>query len=330
MQTPPPKIDAPPPGYAIVFNRYGRLRSGLRFLLFAFLFLVVSAAAFKIYVTAIRLAPPLRELARGRAGFVTPSLINLCAATLIGWACLRVLEGLPPRALGWAFHRRWPRDLAVGVLVGALSLGVALLPGVLAGGTRFFPSGEPVGAMADTLVVSALIFLLGAAGEEAMFRGYPLQTMLRSWPAWLALVPTSLVFAVIHLDNPNVVRGFTFLNTVLAGVWMAVAYLRTRSLWFPLGVHFGWNWVMGALLGVPVSGITQLTPAPLLRAADTGPTWLTGGHYGVEGGAACTVALLLSTLFIWRTRLVSADPEMLRLTAHENPSAGAGVEGNKD
>jgi hypothetical protein len=123
----------------------------------------------------------------------------------------------------------------------------------------------------------------------------------------------------VHLDNPNVVPGFTLLNTTLAGIWLGVAYLRTRSMWFPLGVHWSWNWTMGAVLGLPVSGIDKLTPEPVMRATDAGPAWLTGGAYGIEGGAACTIALLLSTLFIWRTRLVKATPEMMELTNAENP-----------
>jgi hypothetical protein len=76
---------------------------------------------------------------------------------------------------------------------------------------------------------------------------------------------------------------------------------------------------MGALLGLPVSGIERLTPHPLLHATDIGPAWLTGGAYGIEGGAACTVALILSTLFIRRTRIVAPTEEMLRLTDQENP-----------
>jgi hypothetical protein len=76
---------------------------------------------------------------------------------------------------------------------------------------------------------------------------------------------------------------------------------------------------MGSLLGLPVSGIEALSPAPLLRAADLGPEWLTGGAYGVEGGAACTLAILVSTIFIWRTRALSATPDMLSLTDKENP-----------
>ena len=67
-------------------------------------------------------------------------------------------------------------------------------------------------AVAQTLASSALVFAVAAAMEEALFRGYPLQTLLRSWPAWLALLPSSLYFAYVHLDNPNVASGFTFLK----------------------------------------------------------------------------------------------------------------------
>jgi hypothetical protein len=169
-----------------------------------------------------------------------------------------------------------------------------------------------------TLLTSLPIFVIAAAGEEAMFRGYPLQTMARSHLAWVAIIITSVVFSWGHLDNPNVAPGFTFINTAIAGVWLAVAYLKTRNLWFPLGIHWAWNWMMGAVLGLPVSGIERLTPEPLWRAVDQGPAWLTGGSYGIEGGAACTIALLVSTFFIWRTRLVAPIEEMLRLTNPEN------------
>jgi CAAX protease family protein len=162
--------------------------------------------------------------------------------------------------------------------------------------------------------------MLGAAAEEMLFRGYPLQTLMRSWPVWVALIPTSVPFALVHLDNPNVVPGFTMANTVLAGAWLAIAYWRTRSLWFPLGVHWGWNWMQGAVIGSPVSGITKITPNPLMHFADQGPAWIGGGAYGIEGGAACTLALIVSMLFIWRTRLVSATPELKHFTDGENPA----------
>ena len=176
--------------------------------------------------------------------------------------------------------------------------------------------------VAQTLLVSGALFIIAALAEEALFRGYPLQTMTRVKLAWLGALLTSVPFALAHLRNPNIAAGFTFINTALAGVWLAMAYLRTRSLWFPLGVHWAWNWALGSLFGLPVSGISNLAPHPLLKGTDLGPAWLTGGSYGIEGGVACTITLLVSTVFIWRTRLVSADAEMKTLTSQENPVAG--------
>jgi len=88
-------------------------------------------------------------------------------------------------------------------------------------------------------------------------------------------------------------------------VWLAIAYLRTRSLWLPFGLHWSWNWTQASLLGLPVSGINRVAPTPVLHAFNAGPDWLTGGAYGIEGGAACTIALLASTLVVWRTNLIA-------------------------
>jgi hypothetical protein len=84
-------------------------------------------------------------------------------------------------------------------------------------------------------------------------------------------------------------------------------------------VHWAWNWALGSLFGLPVSGITKIAPYPILVGSDLGPAWLTGAAYGIEGGVACTIALMISTIFIWKTGLVSATPELIRMTSNENP-----------
>ncbi|HEY6121370.1 MAG TPA: type II CAAX endopeptidase family protein, partial [Pyrinomonadaceae bacterium] len=232
----------------------------------------------------------------------------------------RVLEGLPWRAFGLSFHRSWFSDFLVGSAIGAASLVLASALATLGGGLSFSFSGKGLMFLiARALVTAAALFVLAALAEEALFRGYPLQTLSRAQLAWLGVLLTSVPFAAVHLWNPNVVKGFTFANTALAGIWLASAYLRTRSLWFPLGVHWAWNWMLDSVLGLPVSGIT-VSPHPLVHGTDLGPAWLTGGSYGIEGGAACTIVLLLSTAFVWRTRLVSAVPELLALTSAENPA----------
>lgn len=283
----------------LIINKSGRLRSGWRFSSFVFAFLA-------IYFLAVSLIGD-----RYRLTF-------FCAAVFTGWACGKLFEELPWSALGWAFHRGWFRDLSFGALCGSLSLIFATLLALFDGGFHFsFAPTQSGLALFQTSIYSALYWLIPAAAEEALFRGYPLQTLLRAWPIWIALVPTSLLFASIHLLNPNVVPGVSFVNTALAGMWLAVAYWRTRSLWFPLGLHWAWNWTMGSLLGLPVSGLDRMSQLSLLHATDAGPAWLTGGNYGIEGGAACTVALIISTTFIARTRWLEPARELKSYTERE-------------
>jgi membrane protease YdiL (CAAX protease family) len=308
----------------VFFNSMGRLRSGWRLLIFVLLFLVLlillTAGIRLSYALAVRAFP-----GRGLGPFIenlTYRLMLLVAALGAGFICTRWLEGLPWRALGLSFHVSWWRDFIVGSLIGIASLALATAIATAGGGLSFTISGRSaLLQVGQTLILSAVLFVFAALAEESLFRGYPLQTLTRANLAWLAVFLTSVPFAAVHLRNPNVAAGFTFINTALAGIWLAVAYLRTRSLWFPLGIHWAWNWALGSLFGLPVSGITDLAPHPLLRGADLGPAWLTGGSYGIEGGLACTVTLLISTIFIWRTRLISATPEMKALTSQENPAA---------
>jgi membrane protease YdiL (CAAX protease family) len=313
----------------LFLNASGRLRSGWRLLIFAGLFVVlmiVATGALRVaYALAINLAPAL--IPGGHVADLVFRLAFLGASLAAGYLCTRLLEGLPWRSLGLIFHARWFCDLLIGSVIGVVSLALATAIAFIGGGLKFSISSMPLKAVLITVLLSAGLFIVAALAEEALFRGYPLQTLTRARLVWLGILLTSVPFAAIHLRNPNAGGVLAFINTALAGVWLAVAYLRTRSLWFPLGVHWAWNWALGALFGLPVSGITQVAPNPILVGTDLGPAWLTGAAYGIEGGVACTVALLLSTIFIWRTSLVSATEDLKRLTSQENPvTAHSGVD----
>ena len=318
---------------AIFLNRQDRLRSGWRFALFAAAFYALSTAITVIvYVAAFalrgRTPADFSAALDGPVGYLLQFLLTFVPALLLGWGFGKFFDGVPLRALGWARHRGWLRDLIVGSAVGFASLLLAAALASAAGGFRFALAPEGFGgAFAKTFVGAALVYVLLAAAEECAFRGYPLQTLLRSHALVLAALPGSLLFAAVHLSNPNVPRdvrlAFMFGNTALAGVWLAVAYWRTRSLWLPLGIHWAWNWALGSVVGLPVSGITSLNRAPLLRATDAGPAWLTGGAYGIEGGAACTAALLVATAFVWKTGLFRADEELRKFTDGEQPKKTA-------
>ncbi|HSD45200.1 MAG TPA: CPBP family intramembrane glutamic endopeptidase [Pyrinomonadaceae bacterium] len=306
----------------IFINDFGRLRSGWRVLVFILAFfaaLFLLATVLRVaYLVLHNVGPTLP----GQA-FLADAIFRitlLTAALAAGYLCARLLEGLPWRSLGLTFHKGWLRDLLVGCAIGFAALAVAVGIATAAGGLRFSFGGSGfIVPMLRSLVGAAVLLFVAALAEEALFRGYVLQTFTRAQLTLLGVLLTSVPFALVHLSNPNVVPGVTFANTALAGIWLAAAYLRTRSLWFPLGVHWAWNWALGSFFGLPISGI-NLVSNPVFKGNDVGPAWLTGGSYGIEGGVACTVALVAFTLFIWRTRWVSADAELKKLTSEENPA----------
>jgi len=292
-------------GYNFFLNKEGHLRSGWRLAIFAVAFLIcvqVTQIALFLGLSAVLQRPP-KELLSGYWSIAAGHGSILFSAFVVGWACGALFEELPFRALGCSPHRGWIKNFVIGSVLGTASLLLAAACATLTRGIHFSLDTAGARPIAQTLIVSLLVFMFAAAAEEMLFRGYPLQTLTRARLAWLGVFLTSVPFAAVHLRNPNVVPGFTFINTALAGLWLAVAYLRTGSLWLPFGLHWSWNWVQAALLGLPVSGIERITPAPLLKATNLGPDWLTGGAYGIEGGAACTLALLISTVVIWRVKL---------------------------
>jgi membrane protease YdiL (CAAX protease family) len=302
----------------IFYNDFGRLRSGWRLLIFAlpftFLTIVLAIAIRLLYqlVSSWGIKVPHEQFVFElifRAGL-------LVLALGFGYLCARTLEDLPWRSLGLTLHKGWLKDLAIGFGLGFGARAVAVA--IASKGLKFSLSNDGFGSVIVSMIGSAGLLFVAALAEEAMFRGYGLQTLSRANLAWLGVLLTSVPFGVVHLDNPNVVRGATFAVTVLAGVWMSVAYLRTRSLWFPLGIHWSWNWALGWFFGLPVSGL-KIVSHPLFEATDSGPKWLTGGTYGIEGGVAAMIPLVIVTIFVWRTSIVSATPELKKMTSEENP-----------
>src|SRR5205807_9046091 len=121
------------------------------------------------------------------------------------------------------------------------------------------------------------------------FRGYPFQRLLEGTGKIISVSIMAILFGLGHWFNPHATL-IGVANTMLVGVLFAIAYLRTRSLWFPWALHFAWNFSLGVLFGLPVSGTMKF--AVLGSGAARGPEWLTGGSYGIEAGLSGTVAVL--------------------------------------
>ncbi len=167
------------------------------------------------------------------------------------------------------------------------------------------------------VVVVLIVLVFGALAEEMMFRGYPFQRLEEAIGPTGAIAVFSLLFAAVHLSNPGA-SPLGLLNTVLIGIVLAIAYLRTRALWLSWGIHFGWNATLGLLFGLPVSGLRIFNV--VTHATAKGPRWLTGGSYGIEASAPGAVAVIIGLVVVCKwpvTRLgkpltfPGPDPEHL-------------------
>ena len=305
----------------IIFNEVGRLRSGWRFIIYLLSFLIISTiVGLLTFVITQALTGDSKATFLGTPpGMAITAFISTIIATLLGWFYGKLLEDFPLKALGWVFNRTWLKDFLIGLFLGAITLTVAVIIAMPGGGVSLMKNQtSDTNAILMTILTSFGVFFIAAAFEEVLFRGYILQTLMRSKLALLGILLTSLPFAVAHLGNPSA-GSISTLNTALAGIWFGIAYLKTRSLWLAFGLHLSWNWFQGAFYGINVSGLSQIAPDPLFRTIDQGPTWLTGGHYGIEGGITCTIALILSTVLIWFLPILQPTEDMLALTSQENP-----------
>lgn len=200
-------------------------------------------------------------------------------------------QGLP-RVKGWVKH------FLTGVVIGCLLTVLTVVPIHFWGHTKVaFDHGWLILPKVGVVIV---VLLAGSLAEELMFRGYPFQHLEKAIGALGAIAVFSVLYGLLHLLNPGAGR-WGVVNTILIGILLSIAYLRTRSLWLPWGIHFGWNATLGSIFGLPVSGFRFFNV--YARTTATGPWWVTGGSYGVEAGAVCAGAILLGILIVWQLPL---------------------------
>jgi membrane protease YdiL (CAAX protease family) len=273
-----------------------RLRAGWRLichtLLYFFFALLIIAIWGFLLVTFKRSA--LTENMGITLGSVNLASIALevTILTIATWTARRYIDRRTFISLGLSIHRTAWVDLIAGFLLSAFQFSMIYLTTTVMGWSQFQSwawESERLETVIGKTVLMFLLFFGVAYREELLSRGYHLQNLAEGSNLPLAVVISSLIFSILHLSNPNI-NGIAVLGLLAAGLFLAYGYVRTKSLWLPIGLHLGWNFFESTIFGYPVSGMTNFS---LIQQQIHGPEWITGGAFGPEAGL-----LLLPTLLI--------------------------------
>src|SRR5581483_3752458 len=218
-------------------------------------------------------------------GVVVAGTIGLCATGLLAnLLTMRIFDRRPLTDVGLQGGAASAINLALGLLLGGGAAALMLLAPLLAG-TGHLVSRPQSDFTWPTLVTYLFALLIAAAGEEMIFRGYAFQLLIEKIGPFATVLPVGVVFGFAHASNPNA-TWLGIMNTILWGILLGYAFLRSHDLWLPVGLHYGWNAVL-PLFGVNLSGLTIDVTRYSYRW-DLTPLW-SGGSYGPEGGLLTTI-----------------------------------------
>ena len=276
-------------------NRFGHIRAGWRMMIYLLIVGLLSSFPFRYLHRFIKGFLPESE------GFPNPSMLIqylfiITSFLLTAYIVLKWIDKRPFGQIGINLSEGWLKELSIG-----LGMGFGLLTLLF---LLFWITGlveVTAGAMNSTVAISMLLFLLlfilVGIFEELMTRGYLSQALIEGSNKWIAMIILSTAFSILHMTNPNFSAGGA-LNIFLAGMLLSIAYIKTLSLWMPIGIHIAWNWTQGPLWGMNVSGM-DITNS-FLVSTPQGPELLSGGEFGAEGSLISAAAIAALCWYLWK------------------------------
>jgi membrane protease YdiL (CAAX protease family) len=227
--------------------------------------------------------------------FLAVTAAGFFSALFANWLALRIYENRHLLEIGLWWNHASAGNLLWGMVGGAGSACLVLVIPVAVRAAHFTPvAGEP--ATFGGIIYVTILLAAGVVGEELLFRGYGFQLLVAALGPWATVLPVGIVFALLHGANPNA-TPLAIANTAGFGILFGYAFLRSRDLWLPIGLHFGWNFTL-PLFGVSLSGL-KIKVTGYELSWNAGRLW-SGGEYGPEASISASVVLVALLVFIWK------------------------------
>ena len=195
--------------------------------------------------------------------------------------------------MGFTRKKAIPQYL-IGLAAGFIIFSAAVLIAVAAGAATIEVNHEPFSTIVYIGMIAGWVFQ--GMAEEVLCRGYFLVSLQRRLSVPASVIISSLAFAAIHLMNPGM-TAYAFVNLTLFGIFASVVFFRTGNIWLIGAIHSIWNFVQGNFYGINVSG--NVTNATILKTVFVpAKEFINGGDFGLEGGLAVSVVLIVGTLLV--------------------------------
>ena len=198
------------------------------------------------------------------------------------------------RTLGFV-KKNFVKEYLLGLLIGFVIFSSAVLIGLITGSLEI--SSSISNCSIGFLVLFFLGYMIQGMAEEVFCRGYLLVSIARRYSLVLAILLNSIFFAMGHLGNDGI-TPLSVVNLTLCGIFFSLYFVKRGNIWGVGAIHTIWNFVQGNFYGIKVSGMA-CSCSVLQTTIDTNKTIINGGDFGLEGGLAVTIVLIVGIVILY-------------------------------
>lgn len=252
----------------------------------------------KSYLTALmtgdmELAMQASTEIASSSAYTISMLFSTISMILLAMLFCKLIQKRKMSTLGFV-KKGMLKEYGIGLIVGFVIFSLAVLFCAVTGSLKLSGISSTFAILPFILFFAG--YMIQGMAEEVLCRGYLMVSIGRRYPMWVAVLLNSLFFAALHLGNAGM-SVLAFINLTLFGIFASIYFIKRGSIWGIGAIHSIWNFVQGNFYGIKVSGMeTSCTVFDSLVV--DGKSLINGGDFGLEGGLAVTIVLVIVTVIL--------------------------------
>ena len=236
----------------------------------------------------------------GKFGSDKIDLIMSASAVTIG-----VLIAFLAARFLWGRNFEWMRlqfngkQLLFGLVIGLILPFVILLILKLFGFAKISWEITNLQGIGLTILGYAGFAIFSGIAEEIVFRGMAAREFALQYGWITAAIIGGVFFGIAHLltkiKNMTVVEVIWVLAAcIFVSLTFVSMYVRSQSLWLPIGFHIAWNFCLKGIMGIRLSG--NEASVGLFNVELSGGQIFTGGSFGIEASVVSILIYIITAI----------------------------------